>query len=239
VNGQIELIASWPDQIKSNPAYDWAYTLHFIDTPDWLCSYNYSRDCRDKTYGANHCVDGAIQNYSRRAVDWNLEGNQTVEALKFLVHFIGDIHQPLHVAFSSDLGGNLYNGTFLGLETNLHNIWDLNIIQTRIARDFNNDYHAWVQYLVKYLASQPKSLQQQWQSCSYEPFHSACSGDWAVESLNYACKNAYLAVDGKTHIGDNFELTGNYYEQNLKIVELRLIQGGLRLATVLNSLFSS
>jgi hypothetical protein len=96
VNGQIEPIASWADEIRSNPLYDWSHPLHFINTQDWSCQYIRSRDCIDRTYGANYCVDAAIQNYTKRVVDNSIGAEQQSEAVKFIVHFVGDIHQPLH-----------------------------------------------------------------------------------------------------------------------------------------------
>lgn len=66
----------------------WSGPLHFINTPDWLCNFAVNRDCP-----TNQCVHGAIQNYSARANDNRLPEQQHIEAIKFLTHFVGDIHQ--------------------------------------------------------------------------------------------------------------------------------------------------
>mmetsp|Transcript_5217 Transcript_5217/g.9047 ORF Transcript_5217/g.9047 Transcript_5217/m.9047 type:complete len:390 (+) Transcript_5217:163-1332(+) len=92
--------ACWADEVKERAAYRWSETLHFVDTPDGMCNYSYERDCKE-----GRCAVGAIHNYTHRLLE--TEGDQRVEALKFLVHYVGDIHQPLHVAFTSDRGGNL------------------------------------------------------------------------------------------------------------------------------------
>lgn len=110
--GNLDKIASWPDWIlypDSNPydykSWQWSHALHFIDTPDWNCTYIPARDCVD-----NICVDGAIQNYSRRLISEQTDYVEQQQALFFLVHFLGDVHQPLHAGFKSDFGGNAVKG---------------------------------------------------------------------------------------------------------------------------------
>ena len=73
--------------------------LHYIDTPDWACDYVKSRDCANSM-----CVAGAITNYTNRLLSSTVDYTARNEALRFLTHFVGDIHQPLHVAFSGDEG---------------------------------------------------------------------------------------------------------------------------------------
>jgi hypothetical protein len=109
-------IASWPDLIlyaNSNPLdYDrwqWSRELHFINTPAWNCTYVPSRDCID-----DRCIDGALKNYSRRLINSDCDYVEQQQALFFLVHFLGDVHQPLHSGFGSDLGGNTVTGRDLG-----------------------------------------------------------------------------------------------------------------------------
>lgn len=111
----LESVSTWADQIKSDPAYKWSSALHFINTPDWQCAFTPTTDC-----AGDRCLYGAILNYTARSTDKT--GEQQYEALKFLDHFLGDIHQPLHVAFQSNLGGNTIKGTFLGESGNLHHV---------------------------------------------------------------------------------------------------------------------
>ncbi|CAF1066117.1 unnamed protein product, partial [Didymodactylos carnosus] len=108
VYGNLSSLSSWPDNIlyeNTNPVeyvnWAWSRELHYVNTPDWLCHYVPVRDCV-----AEKCIDGSIQNYTRRLADTRLDFVQRQEALQFLVHFLGDIHQPLHAGFSSDRGGN-------------------------------------------------------------------------------------------------------------------------------------
>ena len=110
-HGDLSEMASWADNIlyrDTNPTgygnWQWSRELHYVNTPDWECDYQPERDCID-----GKCVDGAIKNYTTR-LETELDDIQQKEALYFLIHFVGDIHQPLHTGFTSDRGGNLVRG---------------------------------------------------------------------------------------------------------------------------------
>lgn len=116
-SGNMSMIASWPDYIiysDTNPVdyvnWLWSKQLHYVDTQDWKCTYDRVKDCNWTT--GQQCVDGAIQNYTERLANSQLDDIQRQEALKFLIHFIGDAHQPLHAGFQGDLGGNSIHGIF-------------------------------------------------------------------------------------------------------------------------------
>jgi hypothetical protein len=113
--GNLSMLSSWPDTIlypDTNPVdylnWQWSKELHYVNTPDWVCNYDRNRDC-NWTDG-QRCVDGSIQNYTGRLANPKHDDIQRKEALKFLVHFIGDIHQPLHAGFTGDKGGNTIQG---------------------------------------------------------------------------------------------------------------------------------
>lgn len=103
-NGKLSSACNWGDQIKSDHSYDWAKKLHYInpihDDPPRTCSYHPGpEDCAD-----NICVTAAIHNFTNQLIHPTPDTNKQ-EALLFLVHFIGDIHQPLH-ATGRQRGGN-------------------------------------------------------------------------------------------------------------------------------------
>ena len=111
-DGNLSALASWSDDIlyeNTNPTgyanWQWSRPLHYINIPDRSCSYDVQRDCVDEI-----CAAGAIRNYTRR-LETELDEIQQKEALYFLIHFLGDIHQPLHTGFVSDRGGNSVRGT--------------------------------------------------------------------------------------------------------------------------------
>jgi hypothetical protein len=228
VGGDIAMIASWADDVRRLNQYLWSGPLHFINTPDWSCNYNRARDCK-----ANMCTDGAIGNYTKRMQTAGLGIKQQAEALKFLVHFIGDIHQPLHVGFTTDRGGNSITGTYNGASKNLHVVWDSGVLDQRLKTDFQGSGAAYGRWIVQQLNGPWSSKATQWRQCSSSG--PACSQDWAVESAAIACSNSYVDVDGKTALKNGFKLATPYYTRNMPVVEQQLAKAGIRLANVLNS----
>lgn len=115
VDGNMSAVASWADQIlhpDKDHNWEWSKPLHYVNIEDWSCAYNQQKDC-DWTTNYKGCVDGAIQNYTERLANSHLDATQRQEALKFVIHFIGDAHQPLHGGFAGDRGGNSISGSFV------------------------------------------------------------------------------------------------------------------------------
>ena len=86
---------------------------------------------RDCPGGA--CVVEAIERFSKELTDPNLSKDKRAEALKFLVHFVGDIYRPMHVSFASDRGGNRVKTDYNEEQPNLHSVWDPWLIRTRLG----------------------------------------------------------------------------------------------------------
>jgi hypothetical protein len=117
-------VASWPDEVRDQPTYAWTAPLHYVNIRDKACRFDAKRDCR-----GGHCVVSAIPRYTRTLSDPALSPAERAEALKFLVHFVGDIHQPLHSGHRPDKGGNEFQVSLRWRNaprrgTNLHSIWD-------------------------------------------------------------------------------------------------------------------
>lgn len=226
-DGDLASVANWADTIRGSPQWHWTEPLHFIDTPDWACNYIPSRDCFNPQGQSGYCVDGAIQNNTMLLQDrssYSLEFN--AENLKFLVHFVGDIHQPLHCGFTSDRGGNSIKVHFKSHSTNLHSLWDSGLIEERIKDDFGGDMNKWIAYLISESTGRNASA-----SCV------GCSPIWGNSSAILACSNAYVGDDGVTHIQQGAQLDMNYYKRNIVVIEEQIILGGLRLAALLNATF--
>jgi len=242
--GSIGKVASWADS-SARSKYPWSGQLHYADTPEWKCNYDQARDCHGGVTGEPMaCVDGAIQNYTKRILDKSLSDLDRGEALMFLVHFVGDIHQPLHTGFTTDQGGNLQKGTFCGVKgRKLHQIWDDDMISKRIKDDFNGDNAAYMKYFEKELAKGGKyyidlpSWERPCASVTKEPYR-ACSSQWAEESTKLACSTAYVDQYGK-QIKTGFDLDQGYQRFAIPVVEMQLAKGGVRLANVLNAMFSA
>ncbi|XP_050895831.1 endonuclease 4-like [Lathyrus oleraceus] len=141
-HGDLAALCSWPDEIRFH--YHWSSALHYAITPDFLCNYQYCRDCHD-SYGRKHrCVTGAIHNYTMQLklayADASSKFNYNLtEALLFLSHFVGDVHQPLHVGFTGDLGGNSITVRWYRRKTNLHHVWDNMIIESALKMFYGSD----------------------------------------------------------------------------------------------------
>jgi len=221
-------VATWADEVKHEAAWKWSGKLHYINTPDWACNFNYMRDCSDA-----ECVAGAITNYTSILAGGKADTNLTQEALKFLIHFAGDIHQPLHVAFDSDEGGNTEKGLYIPLNNTgtLHGIWDYDIIQQK-EQEFDNNWINYARYLLKNIDENDANV---WAKCKTQQDPS-CPNEWGNETAPLACKYSYVDVDGSI-IKTGFSLGNDYYNRSLPIVEEQLQRGGVRLAATLNHLF--
>jgi hypothetical protein len=216
-------IANWADIVKDTPEYRWSYDLHFIDiqsSPLTRCFFAPELDCP-----TGICVYGAIHNYTsllqKDPSNWI--------ALKFLVHFMGDIFQPFHVGYASDVGGNTIHvsysfndkctHTYYKAQTNLHAIWDSAIIEQRVNELGNKSA-----FFDELLTLKSK----------FDPTWT--TGDFANSSIGTICSDN-LYFDNGTQIINGTHLDRNYYNTMLPIVEQRLIASGYYMSILLDSLF--
>ncbi|KAG7616821.1 S1/P1 nuclease [Arabidopsis thaliana x Arabidopsis arenosa] len=235
-DGDLASVCSWPDEIKHHWQWRWTSPLHYVDTPDYRCNYEYCRDCHDTHKNQDRCVTGAIFNYTMQLMSASENSDTTVhynltEALMFLSHFIGDIHQPLHVGFLGDEGGNTITVRWYRRKTNLHHVWDNMIIESALKTYYNKSLPLMIEALQANLTNDWSNDVPLWESCQLN--QTACPNPYASESINLACKYAYRNATPGTTLGDD------YFLSRLPIVEKRLAQGGIRLAATLNRIFSS
>lgn len=206
---QLADVASWPDQIQDDPAQAalWKQTrpLHYIDFRDPDCDYVPPRDCVE-----DRCVVAALPHYIAILGDKSQPDAARLQALKFVVHFVGDIHQPLHAGYRDDLGGNKYQVQFDGKGSNLHRVWDSGMLRTR-----DLDWQAYAQRLD---AEGPVPLPP-----PIAPLDNPYA-QWAEESCRIT-RDIY--PQGHT-VGQA------YVDKELPVAELRLREAGRRLAEVLN-----
>ncbi|XP_014506997.1 endonuclease 4 isoform X1 [Vigna radiata var. radiata] len=232
--GDLAAVCSWADEVRFNYHYRWSSALHYVDTPDFKCNYEYCRDCHDSSKHKHRCVTGAIYNYTMqlKSVDAGSELNYNLtEALLFLAHFVGDVHQPLHVGFIGDLGGNSITVRWYRRKTNLHHVWDDMIIQSALKTFYDSDLSIMIQTIQRNITDNWSNDVSNWEHCAHN--YTACPDRYASESISLACKFAYKnATPGST-------LEDEYFLSRLPIVEKRLAQGGVRLAAVLNNIFAS
>ena len=204
-NTSIPLATVWMDDIRSDRRYDHTRTWHWATIPD------------GKTYEeAEQEEDGdivwALETIIEQLKEGGLDEDEERDKLRMVMHMVGDIHQPLHVGNGEDRGGNDVRVQWMGQNSNLHRVWDTDIIMslnmsyTELARELNK--------------ATPEQIEE-WQNASVR--------DWAHESMTY--RSRIYNLPGNMRLG--FE----YRYHNLDIVFERLLQAGIRMAGVLNEIY--
>ncbi|MEP1554656.1 MAG: S1/P1 nuclease [Paraglaciecola sp.] len=199
--------STWPDEMRSNPSEFWKNTAgpyHYVTIPD------------GKTYGevgAPEQGDGfsALQAFTKQLKSDKTTIEQKQLALRFIIHIIGDLHQPFHAGNGTDRGGNDVKLKFFWQDSNLHRVWDSGLIDSQQL-----SYTEWSAIL---LAKISKQQAQQWMDV--DPHI------WIAESAKLRAKL----------YPDSDEISWDYQYQNLPIVKERLQMGGVRIAAYLNELF--
>jgi hypothetical protein len=204
-------VSTWADQIRVQrpETAPWHYVnIPLRPAPNGSSGYDATRDCPNGT-----CVVAKIEQFERVLADRDASGRERLEALKFVVHFVGDIHQPLHASNDHDRGGNDVTVTFMGRQTNLHAVWDSGIIEPAVR----GDERGYALQLIRNIT--PIEISQWSQG---DPI------SWANESHDVATSAVYGELQ---HAG---ALPDSYPAQALPIVNQQLQRAGVRLAKVLN-----
>lgn len=233
--GDLGSLCSWADHVKFH--YRWSSPLHYINVPDSLCTFQYNRDCKDEDGVKDNCVAGAINNYTTQLLAY--KNNSVValsdqynytEALLFLSHFMGDIHQPLHVGHTSDKGGNTIDVHWYTRKTNLHHVWDDSIIETEEQSFYDTNLDHLIDAIQQNITKDWADQVPEWEDCGHDK--PTCPNIYASESIKAACDWAYKDAD------DGSTLEDDYFLSRLPTVNLRLAQAGVRLAATLNRAFA-
>jgi predicted ester cyclase len=209
-------VAPLPDEWRSSQPETAGW--HFANIPVSDTAYDETRDCPVQSGEVgNNCVVAAIEHFKTVLADGTQSKSDRGRALTFLVHFLGDSHQPLHCADNNDRGGNEVSVTWFGsadldgYPANLHAVWDEGIIEKRgLSVD---------DYATK-LLKMPKPAN----------VTKGTTADWVNESYNLAKKYAY-----KLPAGTPPALGQKYYDANLAVVNRQLLRGGLRLRYILET----
>ena len=196
------------------------------DSPPSSCSVNLSRDCTTKG-----CSISAIANYTQRVQDGTLSATNRKQAMEFLIHFLGDITQPLHDE-AEEVGGNDISVTWNGTTTNLHACWDTQMVE-KIAGGQNSTatVDSFANTLITQIDSgQYASQKADWISCADVTTASDCALEWAQDANTLNCQ--YVLQSDET----GQELDGTYYTGAVPYIELQIAKGGYRLGAWLNAL---
>lgn len=197
--------STWADEIRSDPSWSRAAPWHYINIGDDETLETTERNPRGDVLEAMERFEGVLR-------DPEASRQDRVEAIRFLVHFVGDVHQPLHVGRASDAGGNRVLVLWFGEATDLHSLWDSDLI-----RSMELSYTE----LARFLDHPTPEQVAAWQDSGYR--------DWIAESFELR--------DEVYDLGDR-RLGYGYLRAKKPIVERRLLQAGVRLAGLLNAIFA-
>jgi hypothetical protein len=198
------MMSTWMDEVRSDSTFNYTADWHWVTIET---GKNYS----DSPKNPNGDVIMTLERLVMELKSKKLDRKKEIEYVKMIVHLVGDIHQPLHVGCCDDRGGNSVKVKWFRNETNLHSVWDSNMID-----DTKLSYTE----LAGALEEPTTEVLTQWQKASVR--------DWAAESMTYR-KQVYAVGDGN--------LSFKYSYKNLDSVKLRLVQAGIRLAGVLNEIY--
>jgi len=199
--------ANWLDNASHTPEYEYTLTWH------------YKNINADQTYDEvppfeTGDIVVAINEQISKLKSGTLSHEEEALALKMLIHFLGDIHQPMHLGRKTDLGGNQVNVFFFKKETNLHSVWDTDLLESGHAWSHTE----WVNQIDRLNRKERKAIAQ------------GSADDWARETHQYA-KIVYENTPEGTKI------SYDYIAKYTPLIEQQLLKGGIRLAHILNEIY--
>ena len=200
-------VSSWADDVRSRRKETAPW--HYVDIPLHSTGLDMKRDCP-----MGNCLIGKIKDF--REI-WRDPGHESRrEALLFLVHFVGDLHQPLHCEDHDDQGGNKVPVWAWGRETNLHAIWDSGILDHMPEED-----------------SLFWTLSEAETPAHVTEWSGGTVAQWAEESFHLAQGTAYGLLPREQQDG-LVSLPESYERAAQPVIELQLEKAGARLAAILN-----
>jgi hypothetical protein len=219
-----DAVANYADKVRRNknyPQYFKSGPWHFVDLPIGECSS--FADVKEYIEKHKPNVVSQIRHYADVLADKNRSREEKQEAVKFIVHFVGDVHQPLHCANrNNDHGGNALKVLFLGIGgnyLNLHHVWDTNLVKRLMDGRSPEDTAKWLA-----------------QENPYKPDNMNIDS-WAYESYIDATRYAYRMNRRPLPTSGTPKLDERYADEGAEVVHRRLQQAGVRLAKLLNDIF--
>jgi hypothetical protein len=203
-------VSNYADEIRSDPAYKYTGAYHYVNVP---MGYNFEQfSTAVQTMKADN-VYKMVLRCEMDLKDRDKSKQEKALALKFLVHLIGDLHQPMHVSNKDDNGGNNIKVTFDGNYYNLHGLWDSGLI--------DRQHLSYKQMADAYDNATPVEIKK-WQSDDLMV--------WLWESYQ-------VSTILYKEAADNPDFDEAYYKSHMPVLEKRIEKAGIRLAGVLNAIF--
>lgn len=268
LGGDMAPASTWADKIKHSGQYSTTGPLHYIDVkdrPPSVCGLVEERDCPDNkcivgaiaTYAEQakcssklsqvafaakkkpHKPRPASSDDEQDNTPASSSDNVQLDALRFLIHFFGDITQPLHNEDRAR-GGNQLIVDFNGKSVNLHAVWDTQLVQTRVEEHSNQEKY--VNYLISQIDKGKYSTKAKSWISTHDVFAKSKLGN-SVVALEYSSDSDKIGCDGDVWSGydkdPNQDFSQTYATNAAPIVDEQLAKGGYRLAQFLNELYSS
>lgn len=228
---------TWADRIRPEPRWKCADPFHHTTVPqdeaDWP-----SPEAAD--------LLGAIVYFQERLADSGAPRTERATALRFLVHLIADIHQPLHAGYACDQGGNRVRVEWQGRASNLHSVWDSGVI-----RSFGRNRSELFSMLTRLAPDELRRLEdsgpREWALESHalldEVYRCHTARD-ACPCFRGACEDGYsdfnpcLRPSGDRTSGASVALGAEYLERGRPIAARRIVEAAVRLAKILNGTLS-
>ena len=200
----LAMASTWADFIKSDPDYDHTHKWHYLNMP--------AGEQYKEGYGPEEHLVKEIQRLSDVLKSSDTSNEDKVFALRFITHLVGDLHQPMHLGQEEDLGGNRVQMKWFGRKSNLHRIWDSEIIDSQKLSytELGNSVNHLSKEQIKELQKQPL---EQW-----------------VNDSKAICDELYAS--SKEDLS-----TYNYIYRYYPVVQQQLLVGGIHLAGLLNEIF--
>jgi hypothetical protein len=204
-NNSLAEVSTWMDDIRSDAAYNHTHDWHWVTIPD---NTTYEQTVKNP----NGDIVMKIEELTAALKAHNLPADKQQEYIKYLVHLVGDLHQPLHVGGKDDAGGNNVKLQWFGQPSNLHRVWDSDIIDGK-----NLSFTELTSFL-----NEPSPAQiKEWQAKNVR--------EWASGMMVYRPQVYNLPADSK--------LGYPYSYANYGTIQQLLMQGGIRLAGLLNQIY--
>jgi len=217
----LEEASVWADCIKPlGERFSYAFPWHFQNV-DICKPFDLKAAC---LFG--NCVSAQITRHAKLLADGKVPVRERVQALAFLVHFVGDLHQPLHAGDRADLGGNRAAANYgeVGGRNNLHLIWDGYLAERAISSP----------------PGEASGLLSEVPPAERPAVAAGTVEDWSRESWSVARQVVYgaHAIDPCAERAERVTLDAAKIEAAIPVVRLQIIRGGLRLARLLDEALS-
>lgn len=200
--------SNWADEVRDQRPETGPW--HYVDIPLRAPNYVPARDCP-----TGQCVVAQIVRARQTLADIRQSPARRAEALRFLIHFVADLHQPLHAADNGDRGGNDIRISLDGRRTNLHQLWD-----TRIVEAMGRNTAQIASGIAGAVSPQQR---KSWQA--------GTPAAWADESHRLARDRVYPMVQGRRSL----RLSARYLRAEMPATREQLAKAGMRLAWLLNN----